>query len=47
MTSCLLQVIGLAKKEGIEWSEENAGTVILRLDGARKYSFAEGDSDSE
>ncbi|OAY82118.1 SMR domain-containing protein [Ananas comosus] len=40
-------VIGLAKKEGIEWSEENAGTVILRLDGARKYSFAEGDSDSE
>ncbi|XP_072999644.1 SMR domain-containing protein At5g58720 [Typha latifolia] len=40
-------VLGLVEKEGIPWSEENAGTVLLRLDGPREYSFVVEDCDSD
>lgn len=40
-------VIGLMEKEGVEWSEENRGTVVVRLDGRKEYSFLQSESDSE
>lgn len=36
-------VTSLAKREGIEWCEENSGTLLLRLDGLKEYSFTEDD----
>lgn len=35
------------EKEGVEWHEENAGTIVLRLGGPREYRFLEHDSDSD
>ncbi|XP_056683651.1 SMR domain-containing protein At5g58720 isoform X2 [Spinacia oleracea] len=40
-------VVKLLKKEGIEWKEENQGTVLIRLDGPREFSFLDSGSDSE
>ncbi|MQM07548.1 hypothetical protein Taro_040385 [Colocasia esculenta] len=43
----MVLVIGLVQKEGIEWSEDNPGTLVLRIDGLKEYSFMTSDSDSE
>ncbi|XP_061345890.1 SMR domain-containing protein At5g58720 isoform X2 [Gastrolobium bilobum] len=40
-------VISLLKKEAIEWSEENRGTVLIKLNGWREFSFLDTDSDSD
>ncbi|KAF3454243.1 hypothetical protein FNV43_RR04690 [Rhamnella rubrinervis] len=40
-------VVKLLEKEGIEWSEENRGTVLIKLGGKRELSFLDSDSDSE
>ncbi|KAF0917074.1 hypothetical protein E2562_016370 [Oryza meyeriana var. granulata] len=40
-------VAELVEKERIEWHEENAGTIVLRLGGPREYRFLEHDSDSD
>ncbi|XP_058109065.1 SMR domain-containing protein At5g58720 isoform X2 [Magnolia sinica] len=40
-------VICLIEKEGIEWSEGNKGTVVIRLNGLKEFSFLQSDSDSE
>lgn len=42
-----MQVVKLLEKEGIEWSEENQGTVLIKLGGKREFSFMESDGDSE
>ncbi|XP_020269038.1 SMR domain-containing protein At5g58720 isoform X2 [Asparagus officinalis] len=36
-------VISLVKREGIDWCEENSGTLLLRLDGLKEYNFMEED----
>ncbi|CAA7410117.1 unnamed protein product [Spirodela intermedia] len=38
---------GLLKKEGIAWSEDNPGTLVIGIDRSKKYSFMDVDSDSE
>ncbi|KAI8574013.1 hypothetical protein RHMOL_Rhmol01G0320900 [Rhododendron molle] len=40
-------VLDLVKREGIEWSEENRGTILIKLDGQREFSFLELESDSD
>ncbi|XVE59411.1 hypothetical protein DITRI_Ditri05aG0044200 [Diplodiscus trichospermus] len=40
-------VIKLLGEEGIQWREENSGTVLVKLDGYREFSFLESDSDTE
>ncbi|XP_059429665.1 SMR domain-containing protein At5g58720 [Corylus avellana] len=40
-------VIKLMQKEGIEWSEENQGTLLIKLNGYREFSFMDSDSDTE
>ncbi|KAK4483086.1 hypothetical protein RD792_010263 [Penstemon davidsonii] len=40
-------VINLLKNEGIEWSEENRGTLLIRLNGQTDFSFLDSGSDSE
>ncbi|KAL0458392.1 UNVERIFIED_CONTAM: SMR domain-containing protein [Sesamum latifolium] len=40
-------VINLLQKEGIAWSEENRGTLFIRLDGQRDFSFLDSGSDSD
>ncbi|KAJ7964183.1 putative Smr domain-containing protein [Quillaja saponaria] len=40
-------VIKLLEKEGIEWSEENRGTVLIKLTGYREFSFLDSDSGSD
>ncbi|XP_077221905.1 smr (Small MutS Related) domain-containing protein isoform X2 [Tasmannia lanceolata] len=40
-------VISLMEKEGIEWTEGNRGTVVIRFNGQKKFSFLNSDSDSE
>ncbi|CAK9157140.1 unnamed protein product [Ilex paraguariensis] len=42
-----MQVVTLLEKERIEWSEENRGTLFIRLDGQREFSFLDSESDSE
>lgn len=42
-----MQVIKLLEKEGIGWSEENRGMVLIKLDGQREFSFLDAESDSE
>ena len=34
-------------KERVSWSEENQGTVLIRLDGPREFTFLDSESDSE
>ncbi|XP_057429539.1 SMR domain-containing protein At5g58720 [Lotus japonicus] len=40
-------IIKLLDKEGVEWSEENRGTVLIKLAGCREFSFLDTDSDSD
>ncbi|XP_022755886.1 SMR domain-containing protein At5g58720-like isoform X2 [Durio zibethinus] len=40
-------VIKLLEKEGIQWSEENCGTVLVKVDQYREFSFLDSDSDTE
>ncbi|KAI3461657.1 hypothetical protein Pfo_018320 [Paulownia fortunei] len=40
-------VINLLQKGGIAWSEENRGTLLIRLDGQRDFSFLDSGSDSD
>lgn len=40
-------MIKLLEKEGIQWREENRGTVLVKLDGYREFSFLDSDSDTE
>lgn len=42
-----MQVIKLLEKEGIGWSEENRGVVLVKLDGKKEFSFLNAESDSE
>lgn len=44
---CFVQVINLIEKENLQWSEENQGTVVVRFDGYREFSFLDSESDSE
>lgn len=44
---CLIQVTKLLDEESIEWSEENRGTVLIKLNGWREFSFLDADSDSD
>ncbi|KAG1335108.1 SMR domain-containing protein [Cocos nucifera] len=38
-------VLGLAGKEGIKWREENAGAIVLHIDGLKEYNFMNCDTD--
>ncbi|KAK3019264.1 hypothetical protein RJ639_004213 [Escallonia herrerae] len=40
-------VIDLIQKEGIEWREENRGTLLIRLGGQTEFSFLDCASDTE
>ncbi|KAL9320044.1 hypothetical protein ACSQ67_011883 [Phaseolus vulgaris] len=40
-------VIELLGREAIEWREENQGTVLIKLNGWREYSFLDSNSDSD
>ncbi|KAI4305255.1 hypothetical protein L6164_028630 [Bauhinia variegata] len=40
-------VIKLLEKEAVEWSEENRGTVLIKLNGYREFSFLDKDNDSD
>ncbi|CAK8565930.1 unnamed protein product [Lathyrus sativus] len=40
-------VTKLLDEESIEWSEENRGTVLIKLNGWREFSFLDADSDSD
>ncbi|KAL5077199.1 hypothetical protein RYX36_016183 [Vicia faba] len=40
-------VTKLLDKESIEWSEENQGTVLIKLNGWREFSFLDTNSDSD
>lgn len=40
-------VIGLLQKEGIRWSEENRGTLLVRLEGQTDFSFLDSGSGSD
>ncbi|XP_042015142.1 SMR domain-containing protein At5g58720-like [Salvia splendens] len=40
-------VIGLLQKEGIKWSEENRGTLLVRLEGQTDFSFLDSGSGSD
>ena len=40
-------VTKLLDRESIEWSEENRGTVLIKLNGCREFSFIDSDRDSE
>ncbi|XP_051143310.1 SMR domain-containing protein At5g58720 [Andrographis paniculata] len=40
-------VIDLLKREGISWSEENQGTLLIKLEGQTDFSFLDSGSDSD
>ncbi|TYI21760.1 hypothetical protein ES332_A06G060500v1 [Gossypium tomentosum] len=40
-------VTKLLEKEGIQCREENRGTILIKLDGYREFSFLESNSDTE
>ncbi|KDP46496.1 hypothetical protein JCGZ_08468 [Jatropha curcas] len=40
-------IIELLEMEGVRWSEENRGTVLIKLDGFKEYSFLDSNSDTE
>ncbi|XP_074295024.1 SMR domain-containing protein At5g58720-like [Silene latifolia] len=40
-------VMDLLEKERVAWKEENQGTVLIKLDGPREFSFLDSGSDSE
>ncbi|XP_004240401.1 SMR domain-containing protein At5g58720 [Solanum lycopersicum] len=40
-------VVELLKKEHIEWTEENRGTLLIKLDGRMNFSFVDTDDNDE
>ncbi|PON85491.1 Smr domain containing protein [Trema orientale] len=40
-------VIKLLEKEGVGWSEENRGTVLIKLGGQKEFSFLDSESETE
>ncbi|KAM7256144.1 hypothetical protein ACFE04_011885 [Oxalis oulophora] len=40
-------VVKLLEKEGLKWSEENKGTVLIEMNGCRELSFLDSESDIE
>ncbi|KAK7387232.1 hypothetical protein VNO78_27863 [Psophocarpus tetragonolobus] len=40
-------VVNLLDREAIEWGEENRGTVLIKLNGWREYSFLNTNSDGD
>ncbi|RYR27774.1 hypothetical protein Ahy_B01g051826 isoform C [Arachis hypogaea] len=40
-------VVNLLHKERMEWCEENRGTLLIKLNGWREFSFLDTDSDSD
>ncbi|KAK6935729.1 protein of unknown function DUF1771 [Dillenia turbinata] len=40
-------VTDLVEKEGIEWREENPGSILIKFNGPREFSFLNSDEDSE
>lgn len=40
-------VVNLLETENIEWKEENRGTLLIKLNGQREFSFLDTGSDSE
>ncbi|KAE8687221.1 hypothetical protein F3Y22_tig00111022pilonHSYRG00285 [Hibiscus syriacus] len=40
-------IIKLLEKEDIQWREENRGTLLVKLDGYREFSFLDASSDTE
>lgn len=44
--SCI-QVINLLEREGIKWSEENIGTLLITLDQQTEFTFLDSDSEGE
>ncbi|PWA49407.1 smr (Small MutS Related) domain-containing protein [Artemisia annua] len=40
-------VINLLESENINWNEENRGTLLIKLNGQREFSFLDSGSDSE
>lgn len=42
------QVVKLLEREGVRHSEENRGTLLIKVDGcSREFSFLDTESDSE
>ncbi|XP_039044784.1 SMR domain-containing protein At5g58720-like isoform X3 [Hibiscus syriacus] len=40
-------IIKLLEKEDVQWREENRGTLLVKLDGYREFSFLDANSDTE
>lgn len=40
-------VTRLLENEGIEWSEENQGVLLIKIDGCKEFSFPDIDSDTD
>ncbi|KAI3678497.1 hypothetical protein L6452_37792 [Arctium lappa] len=40
-------VVNLLETENIEWKEENRGTLLIKLNGQREFSFLDSGSDTE
>ncbi|KAH9603851.1 hypothetical protein KSS87_005971 [Heliosperma pusillum] len=40
-------VINLLKQERVTWWEENSGTVLIKVEGPREFSFLDSESDSD
>jgi len=40
-------VVNLLEAENIEWKEENRGTLLIKLNGQREFSFLDSGSDSD
>ncbi|KAK4363724.1 hypothetical protein RND71_018965 [Anisodus tanguticus] len=40
-------VVELLKKERIEWTEENRGTLLIKLDGQMNFGFLDSDDDDD
>ncbi|KAJ8553062.1 hypothetical protein K7X08_020455 [Anisodus acutangulus] len=40
-------VVELLKKEHIEWTEENRGTLLIKLDGQMNFGFLDSDDDDD
>ena len=40
-------VVNLLHNERMEWCEENRGTLLIKLNGWREFSFLDTDSDSD
>ncbi|KAF6153628.1 hypothetical protein GIB67_027495 [Kingdonia uniflora] len=42
-----LRIIGLATQTGIEWSEENRGTIMMKLQGQLDFNFGDSEGESD